>query len=45
MLESVKGSKFTYTRLTPEEIKERGILGTLYGPIADTKKQTQSLFT
>lgn len=42
MLESVKGSNFTYTRLTPEEIKERGILGTLYGPIADTKKPTRN---
>lgn len=42
MLESVKGNKFEYTKLTPEEQKERGILGTLYGVIADTTKPTRN---
>lgn len=42
MLESVKGNKFEYTKLSPEEQKERGILGTLYGVIADTTKPTRN---
>lgn len=41
MLENFKG-QYTYTKLSPEEIKERGILGILYGPIADTKKPTRN---
>lgn len=41
MLEGFKG-KFEYKKLSPEEIKERGILGILYGPIADTKKPTRN---
>lgn len=42
MLETLVGNKFKYTKLTPEEQKERGILGTLYGPIADTKNPTRN---
>ena len=41
MLEALNG-KFEYTKLSPEEQKERGILGTLYGVIADTKKPTRN---
>lgn len=42
MIESVKGNKFQYTKLSPEECKERRILGTLYGVIADTTKPTRN---
>lgn len=42
MIEALKGNRFEYTKLTPEEQKERCILGTLYGPIADTKKPTRN---
>jgi len=41
MLEALNG-KFEYTKLSPEEQKERGILGTLYGVIADTTKPTRN---
>lgn len=42
MLETFAGNKFEYTKLSPDEQKERGILGTLYGPIADTKQPTRN---
>ena len=42
MLETLSDNKFEYTKLTPEEQKERGILGVLYGPIADTKQPTRN---
>ena len=42
MLETLSDAKFQYTKLSPEEQKERGILGTLYGPIADTKQPTRN---
>ena len=36
MLESLrKNESFTYTKLSPEEMKSRGILGRLVGPCAD----------
>lgn len=41
MLEGFKGT-FEYKKLSPEEMKARGILGILYGPIADTKKPTRN---
>lgn len=41
MLEAFTG-KFEYTKLSPEDIKNRGILGVLYGPIADTTKPTRN---
>lgn len=34
--------KFSYTKLTEEEIASRGILGRLVGPIADTKNPTRN---
>lgn len=33
---------FKYTRLSDDEIKQRGILGRLVGPIADTKRPTRN---
>lgn len=42
MLEALRGNKFEYTKLSPEECKDRGILGILYGPIADTTKPTRN---
>lgn len=41
MLEGFKGT-FEYKKLSPAEMKARGILGILYGPIADTKKPTRN---
>ena len=40
MLDTVK--EFTYKRLSPEEQKQRGILGRLVGPIADFKNPTRN---
>jgi len=40
MLDKVR--EFTYTKLTPEEQKERGILGRLVGIIADFKNPTRN---
>lgn len=34
--------RFSYTRLTEEEIASRGILGRLVGPIADTRNPTRN---
>jgi hypothetical protein len=42
MLEALNGNNFQYTKLSPEEAKERGILGILYGVVADTKKPTRN---
>ena len=37
-----KVKEFTYQKLTPEEQKERGILGRLVGTIADFKNPTRN---
>ena len=42
MLESFKSDVFTYQKLTPEEMKSRGILGRLTGVIADYKNPTRN---
>lgn len=41
MLESFN-NKFEYTKLSEQEMKERGILGRLVGPIADTQHPTRN---
>lgn len=42
MLEKFSGNKFTYKKLSPQEQKERGILGRLVGVIADFKNPTRN---
>lgn len=42
MLESFKSDAFTYQKLTPEEMEQRGILGRLVGVIADYKNPTRN---
>ena len=42
MLESLKSNELEYTKLTPEEQKNRGILGRLVGVIADFKNPTRN---
>ncbi len=39
---STRKGKFSYTKLTEEEISSRGILGRLIGPIADTINPTRN---
>lgn len=39
---NTRKDKFSYTKLTEEEIASRGILGRLVGPIADTKNPTRN---
>lgn len=39
---STRNDKFSYTKLTEEEISSRGILGRLVGPIADTRNPTRN---
>lgn len=41
MAETLK-NKFEYKKLSPEEMKERNIIGRLVGPIADTTKPTRN---
>ena len=42
MLESLRNNQFEYQKLSPEEQKARGILGRLYGPIADFEDPTRN---
>ena len=42
MLESFNTDKFEYKRLSSEEQEKRGILGRLFGKIADTKNPTRN---
>lgn len=42
MLESLKGNTLEYERLSPEEMKARGILGRLIGPCADFMNATRN---
>ena len=42
MLESFKGDELEYQKLTPEEMKARGILGRLVGVIADPTNPTRN---
>lgn len=42
MLESFKTDKLEYTKLSPEEMQKRGILGRLTGVIADFKNPTRN---
>ena len=42
MLETMLGDKFEYKKLSPEEMKERGILGRLVGVIADSVNPTRN---
>lgn len=42
MLETLNGNKLEYQRLSPEEMKERGILGRLIGVCADTISPTRN---
>lgn len=42
MLESLRNNQFEYQKLSPEEQQARGILGRLYGPIADFQKPTRN---
>ena len=42
MLESLNTNTFEYIKLSPEEMKKRGILGRLQGVIADTKNPTRN---
>lgn len=42
MLESLNTKEFKYTRLSADEMQQRGILGRLVGPIADTVNPTRN---
>lgn len=42
MLESFRGHELQYKKLSPEEMKQRSILGRLVGPICDTKAATRN---